>query len=418
MALRMLLGIEPTFVSVSVAVLFTYALHALVWCTAALVALSRTTIAPAMRHRLWKLALLGPCLTAPIAALAPAGFGRLVARQVVSLTDSHLTVGGLSAPAQTHHTWSAWLALGFAVAAGLGVLRFAFALVQLQRRLRSRTPVRDPRVLQRFEQLRARANWPTVRLTESIAIDSPLVVGVRELCLPRVMLEALGDAELDAVLAHELAHLERRDGVWFPIAGFLQALLWMQPLNHWIARHFRQTAELACDDRAIELTGDRMGLARALVQVAERALSAEQSVLIPSMAGTASVLHSRVQRLATATQPALRAARSRERASVIATSCVCAIAALSSSVRVAQSWQIQRSAPGAVTAAGRPTPQLEELLRRDQALQTQLAQAEQWSGEHRDDREFVAWKSELEQELRHVRAEAAWTEQQLGSVTP
>ena len=65
MTLRILLGAAPSVASIVLAVLFTYALHALVWCAAVLVALTRKAAsAPAVRHRLWKLALLGPCATA------------------------------------------------------------------------------------------------------------------------------------------------------------------------------------------------------------------------------------------------------------------------------------------------------------------------------------------------------------------
>ena len=414
MMLQVLLGFAPDFAASSLAVLLTYALHALVWCGAALVALSRAASAPSTQHRLWKLALLGPCASAPLASLGPWNVERVVAPRIVSLTDSSLPVGAVSSHAITTYAWLAWLALGAGVAAGLGLVRFAIALVRWRGRLRARTPVRDARVLRQLEQLCTRARCPRVLLTESAAIASPLVIGMRELCVPRAMLQELGDAELAAVLGHEVAHLERRDGVWFPIAGFLQSVLWMQPLNHWVAAHFRETAELACDDRAVELTGDRMGLARALVQVAESALRAEESGLVPTMASSRGGLCSRVKRLTDAARFPPRAARRPEWTSVIASLGVCAVASLVSSVRVAQSSHAQ--GPDARSQqTGAPSERLEALLRRDLELQRQLAQAERWSENHRGDRELAAWKSDLEQELRHVRAEATWTERRLES---
>lgn len=418
MRLDVLVGVDPSLVATGLAVLFTYALHALIWYGVARAASSSKANAPATRHRLWKLALLGPCVSAPIAGLAPWRFGRWVSPHVVSLPDSSLSVSASSTPALTTYAWPSWLAFGFTVAAGLGIMRFALTIIRLRRRLSSRTRVRDARVLQQLELLCARAHWSSVLLTESSEIHSPLVIGRRELCVPSAMLRELGDSELSAVLGHELAHLERRDGIWFPVAGFIQSVLWMQPLNHWVAEHFRATAELACDDRAVELTGDRIGLARALVKVAQSALVAERP-LVPTMAGSAAALRSRVRRLTATERPSLRAARVTERASLIASVAVCAIASLSSSIRIARSWQTRSHAPAqaAVTVeAGSSTERLDVLLRRDQELQTQLSQAEHWSEDHRDDLAFTVWRNELEQELRHVRAEAAWTEQRLGAV--
>jgi hypothetical protein len=175
----------------------------------------------------------------------------------------------------------------------------------------------------------------------------------------------------------------------------VQSVLWMQPLNHWLAAHFRETAELACDDRAVELTGDGMGLARALVQVAQQAVAAEHGMLVPSMAGTASMLRSRVERLATGSRSRSRVSAF-DRGSALASLAVCAIASLGLSVGVTR-------APAA--AAG-----LDALLKRDRELRAQLIQAESWSEDHRDSRDFNAWKSDLERQLRRVREEEARTE--------
>src|SRR5207247_7907766 len=148
MTLRLLLGLAPGLASIVVAVWCTYALHAVAWW-GAVVALARRSRPPSTRHRLWKLALVGPCVTAPIAALAPWTFGPVVAARGESLRGlarAARAAGGSAFASQTGPSWFAswsssswasssasWLALGLALAAGLGLMRFALAFVRLRR---------------------------------------------------------------------------------------------------------------------------------------------------------------------------------------------------------------------------------------------------------------------------------------------
>ena len=407
MTLRLLSGLPSNFVAVALTIGFTYAAHALVWWAAVLGALRLGGRSPAARHRLWKTALLGPLATAPIAALAPWTFEPAVARRLVSAPRTLGLDVGASGSA-----WPSWLALGLGVAMVVGLLRFGIAFVRLRRRLRHRTPVRDARLVAHLEGVCVRAGLSQVRLTESAELGGPLVLGTRELCVPRSQLQHLGEDELVAVLAHELAHLERGDGVWFPVVGLLQSALWMQPLNHWIATRFRETAELACDDRAVALSGERTGLARALVRLAEGALGAEQSRLVPAVASAPGGLRARVERLLEPVAgPPLAPAGGTGRSAGTYSLVMCALAALVFSVRVTPSAGLERGSSAAAASSER----LVELVERDRELQRQLARASEWSEAHADDRAFAAWKDAVEQELRHVRAEATWTEANLGT---
>jgi hypothetical protein len=162
----------------------------------------------------------------------------------------------------------------------------------------------------------------------------------------------------------------------------------------------------------VQLTGDPVALARALVQVAQRALATQsrgQSALVPTMAGSSSVLRTRVQRLGAGWRPPPSAARLQDWSRVLASLSLCALASLSLSVR---SRQATAALPGRAAVALH-SERMDTLLRRDQELQSRLAQAEVWSEDHRDDRELAVWKADLEQELRHLRAEEAWTEQRV-----
>jgi beta-lactamase regulating signal transducer with metallopeptidase domain len=173
----------------------------------------------------------------------------------------------------------------------------------LARRLSGRTAVTSARWLERLERLRLRTRVARVRLTQSHHVKSPLVLGTAEICVP-VDLLTLRDAELDSVLAHELAHLERRDGVWFPLMGVVTCVFWWQPACAWAAARFRDSAEHACDERAVELTRDALGLARVLLQLASLA-SVRVPGLVPTMANSKRALLGRIQRLTSDAPPVL-----------------------------------------------------------------------------------------------------------------
>ncbi|MCL4395682.1 MAG: M56 family metallopeptidase, partial [Chloroflexi bacterium] len=82
------------------------------------------------------------------------------------------------------------------------------------------------------------------------------------------IVEALDDAQLRAVIAHEYAHVVRKDNLAIFIALTLRDFLFIFPLGHLLFAKFMRQKEHAADDMAVELTGDSVGLADAIVKVA------------------------------------------------------------------------------------------------------------------------------------------------------
>lgn len=87
--------------------------------------------------------------------------------------------------------------------------------------------------------------------------------------LPRESL-SWSEAQLEAVLLHELAHVRRYDSVSQIIALCMCALHWFNPLVWWGAQNFRAQAEMAADDavlrggvKASTYAGDLLALALA-----------------------------------------------------------------------------------------------------------------------------------------------------------
>lgn len=276
----------------------TYTMHAALWTLAAAALARWASRSSGARCHAWRAAVFAPIATASLALALPLGALSGPATQpgpAVRLAWVQETVSLASGSFWKESPWSALGALVVLGALG-GLLRWLAQALWLAGRLRDRTPVVDARWLERLERLRLRTRLARVRLTQSRRVASPLVLGAAEICVP-VGLLSLADAELDSVLAHELAHLERRDGVWFPLVGITAAVLWFQPACTWAAARSRESAEQACDDRAVELTRDALGLARVLLQLASSASARLDAALAPTMANGKQALLTRIRRL-------------------------------------------------------------------------------------------------------------------------
>lgn len=84
--------------------------------------------------------------------------------------------------------------------------------------------------------------------------------------MPHALIENLDDEELEAILAHELAHLKRGD-TWFALlARLARDLMFFNPLAHWAYRMLAPLREEACDDLAVRVTDKPLALASSLLK--------------------------------------------------------------------------------------------------------------------------------------------------------
>jgi bla regulator protein blaR1 len=114
------------------------------------------------------------------------------------------------------------------------------AIGSLVREMAGRLKIRRvPRVLiidQLCSPLVAAVWRPTIVLAQSLAAEAPR-------------------SSLSAVIAHELAHVKRRDLVWNWIGQVARMFFFFHPLVHWIVYRIRLEGELACDAWAMLATG-------------------------------------------------------------------------------------------------------------------------------------------------------------------
>jgi beta-lactamase regulating signal transducer with metallopeptidase domain len=110
-----------------------------------------------------------------------------------------------------------------------------------------------------------------VQIFESSVVRVPAVVGWFRpvILLPASVITGLPAAHLDAVLAHELAHIRRHDYLVNALQSIVETLLFYHPAVWWCSRQIRIEREHCCDDLVVEACGDRVGYAAALAQLEE-----------------------------------------------------------------------------------------------------------------------------------------------------
>ncbi|MBJ6764432.1 M56 family metallopeptidase [Myxococcaceae bacterium JPH2] len=134
-----------------------------------------------------------------------------------------------------------------------------------------------------------------VRVVESPFAPSPLVLGVVRplLVLPRGVEERLAPEQLEAVLAHELAHVRRHDTSVNFVQCLVDVLFFFHPAARWLSNQVRLEREHCCDDAAVGFCGSARVYSGALLGLEE--LRQEGAML--SLGAGAHPLAGRVRRL-------------------------------------------------------------------------------------------------------------------------
>jgi bla regulator protein blaR1 len=86
---------------------------------------------------------------------------------------------------------------------------------------------------------------------------------------PEGISEHLGNAHLEAILAHELWHVRRRDNVAAAIHMVVEAVFWFYPLVWWLGTRLVDERERACDEEVVEFGGERAVYAESILKVCE-----------------------------------------------------------------------------------------------------------------------------------------------------
>ena len=134
-----------------------------------------------------------------------------------------------------------------------------------------------------------------VRLLESTSVSVPTVIGWLKpvVLLPTSALAGLAPNQMEAILAHELAHVRRHDYIVNLFQTVVETLLFYHPAVWWLSRRIRAERENCCDDLAVSLCGDPVAYAAALAEL--EGLRSTTGDLV--LAATGGSLLQRVRRL-------------------------------------------------------------------------------------------------------------------------
>ena len=134
------------------------------------------------------------------------------------------------------------------------------------RRSRAAHTGREVDLLRRLEQATGRLTPIPVRLSSDRW--EPGIFGIwRPILLwPEQLSARLDDQHIEAILAHELMHVRRRDNLTAALHMLVEAVFWFHPLVWWMERGMVEERERACDEAVVELGGTPEAYAESLLK--------------------------------------------------------------------------------------------------------------------------------------------------------
>ncbi len=279
-------------------------LHAL-WEDAALGLVAWTGLALLRREEAhiryrWACANLAAMVLVPAATfllLGPGSASSLPLARAASLWGDP-GLGNARLAMTTLNAWLPWLSLAWSLGVAVMLLRLGGGLGRLDRLYLAPSRPAPEAWETRLATLARRMGLSRpVRLRLSDRTQSPLALGWLRptILLPASALLALPVESLEAVLAHELAHLRRGDYLANLLQSAAEALLFFHPAAWWLSRQIRETREDCCDDAAAALLGDPLPLVEGLAALAAlRRLPPDPE---PALAAARGTLMNRINRL-------------------------------------------------------------------------------------------------------------------------
>ena len=235
------------------------------------------------RYRLWwtamAIVLLLPFATAPSLSLTPAP--RIVTQPASSSDAAAPMQWRVAAPPSWAANsllavWAAWLTIS--------VGRVAAAAIGLRRARRAAQPFPPSREARLENWMALSHRGRRARLVVSDAVRYAAVLGGRAplIAIAPAVAASLDDWDLDRIVVHEWAHVQRRDDRDRLLQLAVRAVAGLHPAVWWLDRRIHADREAACDDWTVNLTGSARAYAMSLTRLATIDSAPRRDILLPA----------------------------------------------------------------------------------------------------------------------------------------
>lgn len=278
-----------------------------------------SALANALLHSLWQLTVIAACVALTSRGWRPrVQYALHVAGFVVGLVWFAVTaiVYALTIEPAPPWVWGepamSWAGLVVLVWS-TGVAAFTLRLMAslwILARIRAAALEASPRWLARMQSVARRLGVRhRVALLSSTRVDQPITMGWLRpaIVVPASLWSRLPTSYLEALLAHELAHIRRYDFVVNVFQSLVESLFFFHPLVWWMSRRTRELREYCCDDIAVAALDSPHQYARALTEL--ESLRPQLQHAAPAALGRGGQLMKRFRRLIHPSQTSARAPR-------------------------------------------------------------------------------------------------------------
>jgi len=191
-----------------------------------------------------------------------------------------------------------WVVSAWMLGVVLFSIKFGGSLFYVNRLKKKNVAPLSPRWQKRLQEMASELEMrQEIKLLRSEIAKVPMMIGHLKpaILIPASMLSGLPEDQLEAVIAHELAHIYRRDYWINMLQSLLEIVFFFHPAVWWMSSLIREEREKCCDDLAVLLAGDSLTYAKALANVEEvRMRNAEMALAIT---GGKESLFQRIERI-------------------------------------------------------------------------------------------------------------------------
>ena len=138
--------------------------------------------------------------------------------------------------------------------------------------IRKASPLREGREVETLRRMESRSGLAkAIEMRVSIASLEPGIFGIVQpvLLWPAGISEHLEDAHLEAIVAHEVWHVRRRDNLAAAIHMMVEAIFWFHPLVWWLGARLVEERERACDEEVLALGSERQIYAESILKTCQ-----------------------------------------------------------------------------------------------------------------------------------------------------